>query len=114
MKERLIAVYKATIKFITENKIDLIPVITCENVNAYDIEVGFNSEKKEYFINVCVEDYEDEKYLIFNDTEDCHLYLQNKERKSLIKRINSIKNSINDLENRLNKLQSKTTNSINN
>lgn len=101
------------VKFITENKIDFIPVITCENVNAYDIEVEFNSEKKEYFINVYVEYYEDKKCLIFNDTEDCRLYLQNKERISLIKRINSIKNSINDLENRLNKLQSKTTNSIN-
>lgn len=95
------------VKFITENKIDFIPVITCENVNAYDIEVEFDSEKKEYFINVCDEDYEDEKYLIFNDTEDCHLYLQNKERKRLIKQINSIKKSINDLDNRLNNCRGK-------
>ena len=106
------------VKFITENKIDFIPVITCEEVNAYDVEVEFDSEKKEYFINVYndgyYEDYVNEKYLIFKDTEDCHLYLQNKERKSLIKRINSIKNSINELDNRLNKLQSKTTSSNNN
>lgn len=97
------------VKFITENKIDFIPVVTCESINAYNFEVEFNSEKKEYFINVNNDDYYEDyiggKLLIFKDTEDCRLFLLNKERKSIIRHINSIKYSINDLENRLIKLQ---------
>lgn len=96
------------VKFITENKIDFIPVVTCEKVNAYGVEVEFNSEKKEYFINVYNEDYDEDypvEYHVFKDEEDCDLFLQNYERKCLITHINGIKKSINDLENRLIRLQ---------
>ena len=93
------------VKFITENKIDFTPVVTCKKVHAYNVEVEFNSEKKEYFINVYNEDNDIEGYLIFKDTEDCDLFLLNKERKSIIRRINSIKYSINNLVYRLNNLQ---------
>lgn len=92
------------IGFITEDKIDYHPLIICENVNAYGVEVEYNKERNEYFINVD-RDWGYECYYVFKDKEDCNLYLQNKEREKTISNINGAKNRIAELKRKLKRLE---------
>lgn len=93
------------IGFITEDKINYKPLITCEKLHVYNAEVEFDANKKEYFINV-----DDDtllgfgSYHVFKDKEDCNLYLQNKKRETIISTINSTKQLIVKLQKRLNKI----------
>lgn len=94
------------IGFITEDKINYTPLITCEKLHVYNAEVEFDANKKEYFIN-----FDDDdtllgfgSYHVFKDKEDCNLYLQNKKRETIISTINSTKQLIVRLQKRLNKL----------
>lgn len=92
------------IAFITEDKIDYRPLINCEIVDAYGVEVEYDKERNEYFVNVD-RDWGYECYHIFKDKEDCSLYLQNKERERNISNINGTKNRIAELKRRLKRLE---------
>lgn len=92
------------IGFITEDKIDYRPLINCENVNAYGVEVEYDKERNEYFINV-ERDWGYECYHVFKDKEDCNLYLQNKEREKNISNIYGTKNRIAELKQKLKRLE---------
>lgn len=90
------------IAFITEDKINYHPLINCEIVDAYGVEV--NECEKEYFVNVD-RDWGYECYHVFKDKEDCNLYLQNKERERNISNINGAKRIIAELTQRLKRLE---------
>ena len=92
------------IGFITEDKINYRPLINCEIVDAYGVEVEYDKGRNEYFINVDRE-WGYECYYVFKDKEDCNLYLQNKEREKTICNINGTKNRIAELKQRLKKLE---------
>ena len=94
------------IGFITEDKINYKPLITCEKLHVYNAEVEFDANKKEYFINVDDDDtlLEFGSYHVFKDKEDCNLYLQNKYRETIISTINGTKRRIFELQKRLDKL----------
>ena len=92
------------IAFITEDKINYRPLINCEIVDAYGVEVEYDKSRSEYFINVD-RDWGYECYHIFKDKEDCNLYLQNKEREKTISNINGTKNRIVELKQKLKRLE---------
>ena len=100
-KDKQIQVAKV-IAFITEDKINYCPLINCEIVDAYGVEV--NEYENEYFVNVD-RDWGYECYHIFKDKEDCNLYLQNKERERNISNINGTKRRIAELTQKLKRLE---------
>lgn len=93
------------ISFITEDKINYRPLIVCEKVDVYGVEVEYDVNRKVYFINVDDEQFGGASYRIFKDREDCNLYLQNKEREKTISNINGIKRRIIKYKNKLKKLE---------
>jgi hypothetical protein len=91
--------------FLTEDKINYRPLINCEKVDVFNVEVEFDSDKKEYFINVDNEHFGYSSYHIFQNEEDCKLYLQNKEKERIIGNIDSTKRYIFELKNKLKRLE---------
>lgn len=95
----------SVICFLTEDKINYRPLINCEKVDVFNVEVEFDSNKKEYFINVDDEQFGYTSYHIFQNEEDCNLYLQNKEKECIIDNIDSTKRYIFELKNKLKRLE---------